>query len=399
MRRITAYHNPTTDNHAPADHNADAPVAMLADYARQVAPPVKTPAPKLISATCIFILIFGSIAFLYFAREVVLPVVLAVVGGMTLKPLVQWLSRFHIPTPFGAGLVVAALVFLMGFGFVQVGRPTVQWMNDAPANITKLKARLHNIFPPAAQLGQVADAVKNLEAKEDDQKHTQTVQLKDNGNAGTVIDWTGSLAGALLETGVLLFMLLAAGDTFQQKLVRVIPRLRDKKRAVEINREIQQNISNYLFTISLINFGIGLLAGTGFYLMGVPNPAMWGLFAALLNYVPYFGPIGGIAVMALVGILTFDTLPREFLPAGWYLVLHILEADLVTPFLLGRKFTLNPVIIFVSLIFWTWIWGVPGALLSMPMLMSAKAVCDRVPSLAGISQFLVDREEEPSPGQ
>jgi len=190
------------------------------------------------------------------------------------------------------------------------------------------------------------------------------------------------------ETLVLLYLLLASGDLFLQKLVRVMPTLRDKKRAVDISHEVQQNISNYLFSVSLINLGLGLVVSGGLYFMGVPNPAMWGVFVAVLNFVPYFGPVAGVIVLTAVGLLTFDTLWKGLLPPAWYLLLHLLEANLVTPVLLGRRFTLNPVVIFVSLIFWTWLWGVPGALLSVPILVSIKAICDRVPAMSHVSELL-----------
>src|ERR1035438_10464843 len=107
---------------------------------------------------------------------------------------------------------------------------------------------------------------------------------------------------------------------------------------------------------------------------------MWGILVALLNYVPYFGAVGGVVILVAVGLLTFDSPWRGLLPPLWYLVLHLLEANFVTPTLLGRRFTLNPVAIFVSLIFWVWLWGVPGALLSVPILVSVKVVCDRIPA-------------------
>jgi predicted PurR-regulated permease PerM len=192
------------------------------------------------------------------------------------------------------------------------------------------------------------------------------------------------------ETLVVLYLLLASGDLFLQKLVRVMPTLHDKKRAVEISHEIQENISKYLFSVSLISIGLGAVVGAGLYLMGVPNAAMWGMLVAVLNFVPYFGPVAGITLLATVGLLTFDTLWTAFLPAAWYLLLHLLEANVITPLLLGRRFTLNPVVIFVSLIFWTWLWGVPGALLSVPILVSVKVICDHVPSLASINELLAN---------
>jgi predicted PurR-regulated permease PerM len=164
--------------------------------------------------------------------------------------------------------------------------------------------------------------------------------------------------------------------------------LSDKKRAVEISHEIQQNISNYLFSVCLINMGLGLIVSIGLYFMGVPNAVIWGILAAVLNFIPYFGPVAGVTLLAAVGLLTFDTAWKGLLPPAWYLLLHLLESNLITPVLLGRRFTLNPVVIFVSLIFWTWLWGVPGALLSVPILVSVKVICDRVPAMSSVSELL-----------
>ena len=126
----------------------------------------------------------------------------------------------------------------------------------------------------------------------------------------------------------------------------------------------------------------------GLYYLDVPNAAMWGMLVAVLNFVPYFGPVVGIILLATVGLLAFDTLWLVLLPPAWYLLLHLLEANLITPVVLGHRLTLNPVVVFVSLIFWTWLWGVPGALLSVPMLVSIKVVSDRVPTLSSVSELL-----------
>src|SRR5205823_1876401 len=176
---------------------------------------------------------------------------------------------------------------------------------------------------------------------------------------------------------------------FLQKVVGISATFHDKRRAVEISHEIQQNISHYLFTVSVINLCLGVIVGAGLYFLGVPNAAMWGALAAVLNYVPYFGPVTGIVLLAIMGLVTFDTLPKALLPPLWYAAVHGLETNFVTPILLGRRFTLNPVIIFISLIFWTWLWGVAGALLSVPILVGVKVICDHVPALAPVSEFLV----------
>jgi predicted PurR-regulated permease PerM len=336
----------------------------------------------------ILLILLGMIAFLYFARSVVLPIVLACVAGMTLKPLIRWLSHCHIPPALGAAVVMSLFVAGVAFAFVQVGRPAMAWMNEAPQHMAELRQRIQKILPRIARFNQAAAAVSNLGASELEQKKVMTVELKTSRVPSTFIHWTGTLLVGVGETLVLLYLLLASGDLFLQKLVRVMPTLHDKKRAVEISHEIQGNISNYLFSVSLINIGLGLVVSGGLYFMGVPNAAMWGMLVALLNFVPYFGPVAGIILLAAVGLLTFDTLWQAVLPPAWYLLLHLLEANLITPVLLGRRFTLNPVVIFVSLIFWTWLWGVPGALLSVPILVSLAVICDHIPALSSVSELL-----------
>jgi predicted PurR-regulated permease PerM len=338
------------------------------------------------------LIMLGTIAFLYFARPVLLPIFLACVAGMTLKPLIRWSSCRNIPPPLSAAAVLSLLVACVVIGFIHFGRPAMKWVDDAPQHMTELRQRIQKILPPGARFSEAAAAVNDLGATEAEKKEAQkqapTVEVKENRGANSILNWTGTLLVGIGETLVLIYLLLSSGDLFLQKLVRIMPTLSDKKRAVEISHEIQQNISNYLFSVSLINIGLGIVVGGGLYFMGVPNAAMWGFFVAVVNFVPYFGPVIGVTLLTAVGLLTFNTLWQGLLPPAWYLLLHILEANLVTPVLLGRRFTLNPVVIFVSLIFWMWLWGVPGALLSVPILVSIKVVCDRVPAMSHVSELL-----------
>jgi predicted PurR-regulated permease PerM len=371
------------------------PIIAAVDSKLEVATP-STPA-NLVTASKTapgqaVMVVLGTIAFLYFARPVILPVVLACIAGTSLKPIVRWFSRCHVPPALSAAIVLGLLMAALGIGFLQLGRPAVLWMNEAPQHMTDLRQRVQKIFPRLARFNQAAAAVDNLgvtEAeKKEAQKQTPTVEVKASRGAGSILDWTGTLLVGVGETLVLVYLLLASGDLFLKKLVHVMPTLSDKKRAVEISHEIQQNISNYLFSVSLINISLGLVVSGGLCFMGVPNAGMWGILVAVLNFVPYFGPVTGVILLAAVGLLTFDTLWQGLLPPAWYLSFHILEANFITPALLGRRFTLNPVVIFVSLIFWTWLWGVPGALLSVPILVSVKVVCDRVPTLSPVSELL-----------
>jgi len=383
----------TTQPHAAKDGSAVA-VALCADVLGGEplsVEPIRIPVARA-TPVQIALIVLGTIGFLYFARPVVLPVFLACVAGMTLKPLIRWLSWCHIPPAFSAAIVLCLLVTAIGVGFFQLGRPAMTWVNEAPQHMTELRQRVLKLFPRAERFSAAAAAVNNLGATDAEkaaaQEKTPTLEVKESRGTGSILNWTGTLLVGIGETLVLAYLLLASGDLFLQKLVHVMPTLSDKKRAVEVNREIQQNISNYLFSVSSINIGLGILVSAGLYCMGVPDAAMWGILVAILNFVPYFGPVAGVILLAAVGLLTFDTLWTGLLPPAWYLLLHLLEANFITPVLLGRRFTLNPVVIFVSLIFWMWLWGVPGALLSVPILVSIKVVCDRVPAMSPLSELL-----------
>ena len=381
--------NATTQPNAPNGDSTltEAPLTSAPGGEPLLAEAIATTAAKTTPVQIVLIAL-GVIGFLYFARPVVLPIFLACAAGMTLKPIIRWLSCCHIPPAISAAVVLCLLVSAIGIGFFQLGRPALTWMNEAPQHMTELRQRVQKMFPYLARFNQAAAAVNNLGATEAEQEKATVVEVKTSRVPGTFINWTEIFLIGVGETLVLLYLLLASGDLFLQKLVRVMPTLHDKKRAVDISHEIQQNISNYLFSVSLINLGLGLAVGGGLYFMGVPNAAMWGMLVALLNFVPYFGPVAGVMVLAVVGLLTFDTLGKGLLPPACYLLLHLLEANLITPVLLGRRFTLNPVVIFVSLIFWTWLWGVPGALLSVPILVSIKVISDRIPAMSHVSELL-----------
>jgi predicted PurR-regulated permease PerM len=375
----------------PTSQPIAAGVNSMAEAATSTTQPSLAPVAKTTPAQ-IALVVLGVIAFLYFARPVVLPIFLAWVAGTALKPLMRWLTYCHMRPALSAAIVLPLLIAAIGIGFFQLGRPAMKWMNEAPHHMMELRQRVQNIFPRISRFNQAAAAVNNLGATEEEKREAQekapTVEVKDSRGTSSILNWTATLLMGIGETVVLVYLLLASDDLFLQKLVRGMPTLRDKKRAIEISHEIQQNISTYLFSVSLINIGLGILVSLGCYFMGVPNAAMWGALVAVLNFVPYFGPVVGVVLLATVGLLTFDTFWQGVLPPTWYLLLHLLEANFITPVLLGRRFTLNPVVIFVSLIFWTWLWGVPGALLSVPILVSIKVVCDRVPTLSSVSELL-----------
>jgi len=327
------------------------------------------------------------VAFLFFARPFVLPVMLALVLNFLLKPLVLALSRLRIPEAIGAAVVMATVSLVVWAAVSQLSKPLAVLVDRAPENLRSIKQKLHNFTRPAERLTKAAETVQDI-AKSTPGEVTTKVEVRTSPLKDGLVGYAKSFIVIGLETGILLFFLLAAGDLFMQKLVHILPTLRDKKKAVEITKEVQQNISRFLFTVTVINIAFGVAVGLAMWILGMANPVLWGAVAGLLNFIPYFGPLCGTILLAMAGLSTFDSVGRAILAPLIYASLHALESNLITPLILGRRLTLNPVVIFISLIFWMWLWGIPGALLSIPMLMMIKILCEHSKALSPIGEFL-----------
>ena len=187
---------------------------------------------------------------------------------------------------------------------------------------------------------------------------------------------------------LVLFFLLISGDTFLRRLVEILPRFKDKRQAVEISRQIEADISVYLATITMMNAAVGVATGIIAAACGLGNPLLWGTVAFLLNYVPILGPAIGAVIFVFVGLLSIDALWLAFVPAGAYVLIHVIEGEAVTPMLLARRFTINPVLVILAIVFWYWMWGVLGVILAMPMLAITKIICDRIEPLVAFGHFI-----------
>ncbi len=333
----------------------------------------------------IFLLL--CVAFLYFSRVFFLPVVLALMVSFLLKPVVRWLERIRIPPPLGAAIVVLLALLAIGNGFSHIVKPATELVAQAPENIRKVERKIREWMPSAARFRSAASEADGL-AKTSAAEQATKVEIKRSSMSDLLLSYTTSFLGGTIETIVLLYFFLASGDLFLQKLVKVLPTLHDKKQAVEIAHEVQESISTFMLTVTVINAGLGICVALGLYFLGMPNPALWGVVAGLMNFVPYFGPIAGVGLLGLAGLINYPSVAEGLVPPAIYLGLHAVEANFITPMILGRRLTLNPVVIFVSLMFWMWLWGIPGAVLAVPLLMMMKIFCDHFKPLASIGEFL-----------
>jgi predicted PurR-regulated permease PerM len=320
------------------------------------------------------------------ARDLFLPLMLAFFLSFLLSPLLRLLKRAHIPEALGAALLLIALVGGVGLGLYSLVTPATEWIAKAPASVTRIQGKLRNLHFPMEQMSRTADQVERTIAGDSRTAPVSAVKspawIKQALFGGT----TDFVSEAIVVI-VLLYFLLASKDLFLRKLIKVLPTLKDKKRAVEIAREMEQNISTYLFTVTLINMGVGVAVGAGVWLLGMPNPVLWGVLACVLTYIPYLGAVVGISILGLAAALVFDDLGHVLAVPGVYMVVSFLEGNFITPLVLGRRLTLNPVVIFVGLLFWFFLWGIPGALLAVPTLAVFKIICDHVDTLAPIGEF------------
>jgi predicted PurR-regulated permease PerM len=323
---------------------------------------------------------------LYFARAFFLPIVLALLLDFLLSPLIRTLKRARIPEPLGAALVVLALLGATGGIVYRLAGPAREWASKLPASMREAENRLQKLRRPVEQVSKTAEQVEEA-AKVNDSKATEVV-VKGPSLSERLFGTTQTILTTLLEVIILLYFLLAAGDLFLQKLIKVLPQLRDKKKAVAIARETESSISTYLVTVTLLNMGLGLGVAAVMYLLGMPNPILWGALAAFAEFIPYLGATAMVGLLSLAGLVTFDQVGHAFLVPAGYFAVNLLQSQFISPLILGRRLTLNPVAIFIGLVFWWWIWGVPGAFIAVPLIATFKIFCDHIEALAPIGEFL-----------
>jgi predicted PurR-regulated permease PerM len=291
-----------------------------------------------------------------------------------------------VPEPVGAALVLLALVgVIAGIGY-NLAAPAASWVQRAPETMATARERLAVLRKPVEQVTRAAEQVQS--ATDVDGDETQQVELAGPSLTKQAFGGTMSVLGFVSIAGFLTYFLLAAGDLFLQKLIRVLPQFRDKKRAVSIAREIEEQVSIHIFTTTAINAGVGILTGLAMWLLGMPNPALWGLVAGLLNYMPYIGAFATIAVLGTAALVSFDTLGRALLVPGAFFLINLVEANIVSPLVLGNRLRLNTVALFIGMMFWWYVWGVPGALMAVPMMATIKIFCDHFEDLAPVGEFL-----------
>ena len=338
---------------------------------------------RSIALTGLFILaVFYTI---YFMRSILLPIVLALLLSYLLRPIVRALAQLKIPLPVGAAFILIGFLALVGSGISALATPTVEWLEKAPAGLAELQYKLLPLKKSMAQVTQASGEIEKLAATN---AETKTVEVKRHPISEMFFMRTPEFIASAVLLTILLYFLLVYDQVFIAKLVKLLPTLSDKKTAVAIAQDIESQVSRYLFTITAINACLGLAVGTAVGLLGLRNPVMWGVMVALLNFVPYLGALTGIICMTIGAALSFDSLGYALIFPVVYLAFGVLEGSFITPGVMGRSLTLNPVIILLSLTFWGWMWGIVGIILAVPILAAFKIFCAHIKPMEPLAEFL-----------
>ena len=341
------------------------------------------------------------VLFLQYAQAVLIPIVLSTLIFYVLDPIVDRLERIKLPRAIGAALILLTLIGGTGYALYQLRDDALAVVEELPRAAQRARNSLRvgrTSGPnPMDKLQEAAKEIDKTAAvaagpQERDPGGIQRVQVVQPFRATDYLMWGSAGAAALAAQGVMIlfltYFLLVADDLYKRKLVKIMPTLSKKKVTVQIVDEIGTQIERFMLVQVFTSLIVAVATAIALWWIGLNQPVVWGLMAGVLNSIPYFGPIVVSGGLALVAYLQFGTVEMAMYVAAIAMVITTLEGWLLTPTLMGKAASINPAAIFIGIIFWSWVWGVWGLILAVPMLMIVKAVCDRIEELQPIGELL-----------
>jgi predicted PurR-regulated permease PerM len=396
---------PQKQEETPAEPPASEPPASE--------PPAPEPEPERVllhmpvdvrSAALAVLAVMAVVFALHWAKAVFVPLMLSLLLTYALAPLVDWLERWKISRWIGAAVILVGLGGGLGWTGYSLSGSATELLDTLPVAAQKLRTAMRSgrsTDPSALDAVQKAAAQLEQAAEENSAKVAAR-----KGVARVVIErpafnvrdylWSGTVGliaavGQLTLVAFLTYFALASGDTFRRKLVKITgPSLQKKRITVHVLDDITQHIERYLLVQILTSALVGVATGFAFWALGVDNAAVWGIVAGVTNLIPYIGSVIVMTAAGLVAFLQFNSIQMALLVGGVSLLIHTLVGNLLVPWLTSRTSRMNPVAVFVGVIFWGWLWGIWGLLLGIPIMMVVKAICDRVEDLQPIGELLGD---------
>lgn len=403
----------------PRSESADAIPAADAPAVAAAPPPTSEPAARALpaererlvlqmpvdvrSAALAVLAVLAAVWALRWAAAVFIPLMLSLLLTYALSPPVGWLQRRGVPRWIGAALVLLLIGGAAGWTGYRLSGSASELLDALPAAAQKLRQAVRTRHATASPLDSVQQAATHIERAAEEnasqvasRRGVQRVVIE--RPAFNVRDylWSGTVgllgaAGQLTLVLFLTYFALGVGDTFRRKLVKIAgPSLQKKKVTVQVLDDVTAQIQRYLLVQIATSALVGVATGLAFWALGLENAAVWGILAGVTNLVPYVGSVAMLAAAGLVAFLQFDSLQMALAVAGTSLFIHTLVGQLLVPWLTSRASRMNPVAVFVGVIFWGWLWGLWGLLLGIPVLMVVKAVCDRVEDLQPVGELLGD---------
>ncbi|MDX2052195.1 MAG: AI-2E family transporter [Polyangiaceae bacterium] len=324
---------------------------------------------------------------LHVAREILIPLTLALMLSFVLSPLVTGLRRLGIPRILGAAAVVGALLFAATYAIIAVSGPAAAWASRFPEVLHSVEGKVRPLRQPVQSVTELAERVEHMTDVARRTK-TQAVTLEKESFVSSALGTTISVFTAAVIMLIALYFLLVWGDVLLERSLGYVLRLENREHTSRVLETIHKRMSQYIGTVCVINFGLGSAVAATMNWLSVPNPLLWGVFCAVATFIPYLGALVGTTVIGLVSLFTFPTLGQAALPPLAYFGLTFIEGNFVTPYVLGRAFQLNPLVIFIWLVFWGWLWGVAGAIVAVPMLMLLKLTCENSDVLAPVARLI-----------
>lgn len=309
------------------------------------------------------------------ARAVLIPIVAAVIMGSVIGPAIEGMSKRGIPTVLAAALIVAAIVGLLYGTAMALAAPLADWIARGPEIGGILQDRFAALKP---SLQTISSVIGSIQAIGRVAEPPMVVEIANSQMLESVVTLVTPVIGEfILFLGSLLFF-LAGRVQIKRRVVKVMTPRTTRLATLRVFREIEDRLGAYLVTATFINIGLGIATAAMTWALGLPNPLLWAVLACVLNYIPYVGPAVMTLILTMAGIVTFPGIFQALLPAVSFLVITSIEGQVLTPLIVGRRVSLNPFAVFLSMALWTWLWGPAGTFLSVPLLIAAMALVDGV---------------------
>ena len=384
-------HSPTADDLPPPEisDNARLPVGDPPGTPPPPEPPVDEEPASGVGAVRVIAVIF-SLAACWLARDLLVPVMLAMMLALLGNPLVSRLARMWIPRWLGSlVVVVGGLVLAVWLSSLLIS-PATDWMKQAPTQLRELAPKLKKLTKQVEQANKAAASIVDATGAAAPAGAVSDAEKPRPPNLWTLISSAPRILASVLAVALLAYFFLVYGQGLQRHAIARLPGAQQKQVTIEILRTIEADLSRYVLTISAINFSLGLLLTGGLVWMGLDwsDALLWGTLAALFNFVPYVGPLSGVILLGLVGVVAFDAPAQMLVPPALYLSLHVIESQFVTPVILGRRMAISPLVMLLWLMLWGFLWGIAGLLLAVPMLASLKIVAERVEGWQGWAKVI-----------